>query len=275
MYLNRLEDARATIQEAWAKKLDTPYMHSFAYVLALFGGDRAAMEQQAAWMMGKPGIEDSLMSWQADIAAYSGLQEKSRELSRRAIASAQNAGEKETAAAYQANSSLREALFGNIAQARQQAAAALDLSTGRDVQFEAALVLAMVGDESRAEALANDLNKRYPEDTIVQFKEVPTVRAQLALSRNQPSKAIEDLQAAAPYELGTLSIGAVSYTAYVRGEAYLAAHDGTHAAAEFQKIIDHHSVGMHPIGALARLGIARAYVLEGDQSKPKPLTRIS
>ena len=269
MYLNRLEDARSTIQEAWAKKLDTPYMHSFAYVLALFGGDRAAMEQQAAWMMGKPGIEDSLMSWQADIAAYSGLQETSTELSRRAIASAQNAGEKETAAAYQANSSLREALFGNTAQARQQAGAALDLSTGRDVQFEAALVLAMVGDESRAEALANDLNKRYPEDTIVQFKEVPTVRAQLALSRNQPSKAIEDLQAAAPYELGTLSIGAVSYTAYVRGEAYLAAHDGTHAAAEFQKIIDHHSVGMHPIGARARLGIARAYVLEGDSVKAK------
>jgi tetratricopeptide (TPR) repeat protein len=269
MYLNRLEEARATIEEAWAKKVDTPYLHSFAYVLALFRDDRAVMEQQAAWMMGKAGIEDSLLSWQADIAAYSGLQEKSRELSRRAIASAQNAGEKETAAAYQANSSLREALFGNPAQARQAAGAALQLSTGRDVQFEVALVLAMIGDESRAEALANDLNKRYPEDTIVQFKEVPTVRAQLALSRNQASNAIEDLQAALPYELGTLSIGSTSYTAYVRGEAYLAAHDGSHAAAEFQKIIDHRSSGMHSIGARARLGVARANVLQGNSPKAK------
>jgi len=140
---------------------------------------------------------------------------------------------------------------------------------GKDVQFEAALVLAMIGDEARAHALANDLSKRYPEDTVVQFKELPTVHAQLALSRSQPSKAIEDLQAAAPYEMGTLTIGAVSYAVYVRGQAYLAAHDGSHAAAEFQKIIDHRSVGMHPIGALARLGLARAYSLQGDSVKAK------
>jgi len=267
MYLNRLEEARATIEQGWAKKLDTPYMHIFAYVLALFRVDRATMAQQAAWVMGKPGIEDTLISWQADIAAYSGLQEKSRELSRRAIASAQNAGEKETAAAYQAKSALRETLFGNPAKARQEATAALELSTGRDVQFEAALVLALIGDESRAEALANDLGKRYPEDTLVQFKEVPTLRAQLALNRNQPSKAIEDLQATLPYELGILTTGAVSHPAYVRGEAYLAAHDGSHAAAEFQKIFDH--VWMDPIGARARLGIARAYVLQGDSAKAK------
>jgi tetratricopeptide (TPR) repeat protein len=267
MYLNRLEEARATIEQGWAKKLDTPYMHIFAYVLALFRDDRATMEQQAAWVMGKPGIEDTLISWQADIAAFSGLQDKSRELSRRALASAQNAGEKETAAAYQAKSALREALFGNAAQARQQAAAALELSTGRDVQFEAAFALALVGDQLRAEALANDLNKRYPEDTIVQFKEVPTLRAQLAVNHNQPSKAVEELQAALPYELGTLATGAVSHPAYVRGEAYLAAHDGSHAAAEFQKIVDH--LWMDPIGARARLGIARAYVLQGDSAKAK------
>ena len=267
MYLNRLQEARATIEEGWAKKLDTPYMHIFAYVLALFRDDRAGMEQQAAWVMGKPGIEDTLISWQADIAAFSGLQEKSKELSRRAIASAQNAGEKETAAGYQAKSSLREALFGNPAQARQEAAAALEISTGRDVQFEAALVLALVGDEVRAQALANDLGKRYPEDTIVQFKELPTLRAQLVVNRNQPSKAIEYLQTALPYELGTLATGAVSHPAYVRGEAYLAAHDGSHAASEFQKIVDH--VWMDPIGARARLGIARAYALQGDTVKAK------
>jgi serine/threonine protein kinase/tetratricopeptide (TPR) repeat protein len=267
--LNRPVESQTTIEAAWAKKLDTPYLHILAYVLALFRNDRTVMDQQSAWIMGKPGIEDSLLSWEADIAAYSGLQDKSRELSRRAIASAQHGGEKETAAGYQANSSMREALFGNAVPAHQQAGAALEVSTGKDVQFEAALVLAMIGDEARAHALANDLSKRYPEDTVVQFKELPTVHAQLALSRSQPSKAIEDLQAAAPYEMGTLTIGAVSYAVYVRGQAYLAAHDGSHAAAEFQKIIDHRSVGMHPIGALARLGLARAYSLQGDSVKAK------
>jgi serine/threonine protein kinase/tetratricopeptide (TPR) repeat protein len=269
LFLNRLEEAQATIEAAWAKKLDTSYLHSIAYVLAFFRSDGTGMEQQSAWILGKAGLEDQLLSWEADIAAYSGLQEKSRELSRRAVASAQHAGEKETAASYEANSSLREALFGNPALARQQADAALELSKGRDVQFEAALVLAMTGDDPRAQALLNDLGKLYPEDTIVQFKELPTVRAQLAVNRNQPSKAIEDLQAAAPYETGILAIGIVSYPAYARGEAYLAAHDGSHAATEFQKIIDHRSLGMHSIGALARLGIARAYVLQGDSAKAK------
>jgi serine/threonine protein kinase/tetratricopeptide (TPR) repeat protein len=268
-FLNWPVESQTTIEAAWAKKLDTPYLHILAYVLALFRNDRTVMDQQSAWIMGKPGMEDSLLSWEADIAAYSGLQDKSRELSRRAIASAQQGGEKETAAGYQANSSMREALFGNATPAHQQAGAALVVSTGKDVKFEAALVLAMVGDEARAHALANDLSKRYPEDTIVQFKELPTVHAQLALSRSQPSKAIEDLQAGAPYEMGILTIGAVSYTVYVRGQAYLAAHDGSHAAAEFQKIIDHRSLGMHPIGALARLGLARAYSLQGDSVKAK------
>ena len=137
------------------------------------------------------------------------------------------------------------------------------------MQFEAALVLAMIGDVPRAQALTTDLSRRYPEDTIVQFKELPTLRAQLALSRNRPSQAIEELQAAGPYDLGLLAIGLVSCSAYVRGEVYLATHDGSKAASEFQKIIDHRIVGMHSVGALARLGLARAEVLKGDNGKAK------
>jgi eukaryotic-like serine/threonine-protein kinase len=267
--LDRLEQAQATIEEAWAKKLDTPYLHIFAYVLAFMRDDKAAMQQQEAWVMGKPGMEDALLSWEADVAAYSGLQGRARELSRRAVASAERAGEKDTAAGYEANASLREALFGYPAQARQRVAAALALSTGRDVQFEAAFVLALTGDVARAQDLASDLSRRYPEGTIVQLKELPTLRAQLALNRKDPAKAIEDLQAAAPYELGILTVGIVSYPVYVRGEAYLAAHDGSKAAGEFQKIIDHRSLSLQPIGALARRGLARAYLLQGDTVKAK------
>jgi serine/threonine protein kinase/tetratricopeptide (TPR) repeat protein len=264
LFLDRFNDARSTVEEAWAKNLDTPNLHNFAYVLAVVRNDQGAMEQQAAWSLGKPGIEDGLISWRADIAAFSGFEEKARELSRRAQASAQLAGQRETAANYEANASLREALFGNPAQARRLASSALDLANGRDMQFEAALVLAMIGDAPRAQTLTTDLSRRYPEDTIVQFKELPTLRAQLALGRDRPSQAIEELQAASPYDIGMLAIGSVSYSGYVRGEVYLATHDGSKAAGEFQKIIDHRTVGMHSIGALARLGLARAEVLQGD-----------
>ena len=168
------------------------------------------MAQQVAWSAGKPGVEDVLLAYEADTAAYSGRLEKAREFSRRAVASAERAEEKETAASYEAEAALREALFGNSAEARQRAAAALALSTGRDVQYGAALALALAGDAARAQALADDLAKRFPEDTVVQFNYLPTLHAQLALSRNDASKAIELLQAAAPYELGSRGLVSVS-----------------------------------------------------------------
>jgi predicted Zn-dependent protease len=183
------------------------------------------------------------------------------------VVSAKRAEEPERAAEYEADAALREALFGNPAEARERAADALELSNGWYAQSLAALALALAGDEVRVETLATDLDNRYPEHTIVQSYYLPTVRAQVALSRNDPSRAIEVLQAAAPYELsgsGTL------YPAYVRGESYLAAHQGSEAAAEFQKILDHRGIVTNaPIGALAHLGLARAYALSGDRTKAK------
>ena len=262
--LNRLEETRATAEEAQAKKVDTPVVHFVLYSLAFLKNDPAGMAQQVAWATGKPGVEDNLLSTEADTAAYSGQLGKARELSPRAVASAQHAEEKETAASYEASAALREALFGNPAEARKRVAAALELSTGRDVQYAAALALALIGDAVRAQALADVLSKRYPEDTIVQFMELPNLHAQLALSHNDAPKAIGALQAAEPYELGDL------YPVYVRGEAYLAAHEGSKAAVEFQKIIDHRGIVENsPIGALAHLQLGRAYAMVGDAAKAK------
>jgi eukaryotic-like serine/threonine-protein kinase len=264
--LNRLEEARATIEEAWAKKLDTPYLHILMYLLAFFKDDARGMAPQSAWVKGKSGVEDLLLSIEADMAAYSGQLGKARELSRRAVASAQPADERETAEGYEASAALRETLFGYPAEARKRAAAALELSKGRDVEYQAALALALIGDAPRVRALADDLSKRFPQDTIVQFKELPTLHALLALNRNEPLKAIEALQPATPYELG---IGAGLYPVYVRGEAYLAAREGSKAAGEFQKITDRRSLGLNPVSALAHFGLARAYVLERDTVKAK------
>ena len=267
--LNRLEEARATAEEAQAKKLDSPALHFLLYQLAFLQNDAAGMAQQVAWAAGKPGVEDVLLGNEADTAAYSGRLGEAREFSRRAVASAERAEEKEAAAGYEADAALREALFGNPAEARQRAAAALALSTGRDVQYGAALALALAGDAARAQALADDLGKRFPEDTVVQFNYLPTLRAQLALNHDDASKAIEALQVATPYELGSVSYSAL-YPVYVRGEAYLAAHQGSEAAAEFQKILDHRGIVLNePIGALAHLQIGRAYAMQGDTAKAK------
>ena len=271
LFLNRLEEARTTAEEAQAKNLDSPYLRINLYALAFLQNDAAGMAQQVAWAAGKSGVEDALLEGEADTAAYSGRLAKARGFSRQAVASAERAEEKETAAGYEADAAVREALFGNEAEARQRAAAVLALSTGRDVQYGAALALALAGDAHRAQALADDLGKRFPEDTIVQFNYQPTIHAQLALERNDTSRAIEALQAATPYELGLPGTGSFTpglYPVYVRGDAYLAAHQGIEAAAEFQKILGHHGVVQNgSIGALAHLGLGRAYVLQGDTGK--------
>jgi eukaryotic-like serine/threonine-protein kinase len=275
--LNRLEEARVTAAEAQAKNLDSPFLRFELYRLAFLQSDTAGMAKQVAWSADKPGIEDLLLAYEAETAAYSGRIGNARELSRRAVASAEGAGEKETASRYEADSALREALFGNAAEARERVGAALGLSRGRDVQYEAALALAFGTDAARRQALieklADDLARRFPEDTVVQFNYLPTIRAQLALNRDDPSKAVEALQAAAPYELGSASIrrlGAALYPVYVRAQAYLAVHRGSEAAAEFQKLIDHRGIVVNePIGALAHLGLARAYALSGNTDKAR------
>jgi tRNA A-37 threonylcarbamoyl transferase component Bud32 len=273
MYANRPVEARATAAEAQAKKLDSPALRFYLYQLAFVQNDSAGMAEQVVWSSGKPGVEDVLLFFEAETHAYFGRLAKAREFSRRAVAAAARVEEKETAAGYEAADALREALFGNSADARQHAAAAIKLSTGRDVQFGAALALALAGDTARAQALADGLAKRFPEDTLVQFNYLPTLSAQFALNRANASKAIDALQAAAPYELGLPSTGTLNlalYPVYFRGEALLAAHRGNEAAAEFQKILDRPGVMTNEvIGALAHLGIARADALQGDAARAR------
>jgi eukaryotic-like serine/threonine-protein kinase len=273
LQLNRIEETRATVGEAQAKNFDSPPLHFIQYQVGFLQNDAAEMKRQVAWAVDKPGWDGVLLASQANTAAYSGQLGKAREFSRRAVASAERVQEKETAAGYEAEASLREALFGNAAQARQRAAAALTLSAGRDVQYGAALALALTGDAGRTQAMANELSNRFSDDTVVHFNYLPTIHALVALSRNDSSKAIAALQPTAPYEIGTPGAGTFSpnlYPVYVRAEAYLAGHHGSEAATEFQKILDHRGVVVNaPIGVLAHLGLARAYSLRGDNPKAR------
>jgi eukaryotic-like serine/threonine-protein kinase len=264
LYLNRLDDAKATAQEAQAHNLDSPQMHLKLYLLDFLQHDAAGMAQEAAGLMGKPGYEDHVLYNESDTAAFVGQFAKARGLLRRAAESAQRANEKETAAGYEAEAAMRESLVGNMALAKQQAQAALALSNGRDVAGMSAIALARAGDSTRAAWLAADLNNRFPEDTIAQLSYLPMIHAAASLRSSNTGKAIEMLAAAAPYELG---VGFSLYPVYLRGEACLAAKQGSAAAVEFQKILDHPGVVANEIiGALAHLQLGRAWALSGDTS---------
>jgi tetratricopeptide (TPR) repeat protein len=272
--LNHYDEAKATYAQALERKLHNPFIDRVMYELAFAGNDTAAMAQHAAKVASLPRWEHQMLNMEGDTAAYSGHLKDAREFNRRAMDNAQRAGEKDAPALYSGTSGLREAWFGNTGEARRRAILALNLSTGRDLQYFAALAFAYARDDARAKALADDLDKSYPEDTIVQFNYLPTVRGRLALNRGDSSAAIASLGAAVPYELGGTRAIDLKWTAmfpvFVRGEAYLAAHKGSEAAAEFQKILDHRGLVLNqPIGALAHLGLGRAYVLQGDNVKAK------
>lgn len=266
--LNRLEEARTVSREAEARKLDTPFLRIYMYQLAFLENDPDGMAQEATWFANKPEVEDALLANEAETAAQLGLLQKARELSRLAVTSALNAKKRETAANYEAAAALREALFGYPEEARKRVAAAIELSSGREVEFATGLAMAMAPAASPAAQLADDMAKRFPQNTVVQFNYLPTLRGQLALARKNPKEAIEYLQKAAPYELGLPGDGSFTpalYPVYVRGQAYLAASLGSEATVEFQKILDHRGVVVNePIAALAHLGLARAYAMEGE-----------
>jgi len=278
MALERMADAESTLQRALDRKLEIPDFFVLRYALAFLKGDQAALQRAVAEAQEKPGGEDWMANAAAFVSAYSGHLEEARRMSRRASDLARRLERRDTEALYATDEAVREALFGNGSTARQRAGDALALSKSRDVSYGAAFALALSGDSSRSQTLTEDLAKRFPEDTRFQFIYAPALRALLSLNRRQPSKAVELLQTALPYEMGIPTEGGSEfllgagnlYPAYVRGLAYLAAHQGSEAAAEFQKILDHRGIVVSdPIGSLAHLQLARAYALSGDKAKAK------
>jgi serine/threonine protein kinase/predicted Zn-dependent protease len=263
--LNRLEEADAVFRQAQDRKLEDESLILGRYQLAFLRGDAAQMAQWAA--MVRMGAEDQMLAMQADTAGWQGKLKDAGELTRRAMDSAQHNGAQEAAATYQAWAALRAVETGNGKQARAAAKAALDLSSYQYVRWPAALALARAGDTAGAEKLAAEINKAGPVDTAVQRYWLPTIRAAVALERKDPKQAVELLQVASLVELGC---GGSLLPVYVRGEAYLMLQDGKAAAAEFQKFIDYRGLVVNfPLGALARLGLARAYKLQGDTAKAR------
>jgi tetratricopeptide (TPR) repeat protein len=269
--LNRLDEAEVVYKQAEDRKLEGELLLAGRYLLAFQKGNAVQMAQLLSAGTGKPGTEDLLLASQADTEGWYGKLKNAHDLTRRAMDSAQHNDAKETAAAYQAAAALREVESGNQERARAEADAALKLGPNRDVRALAALALARAGATPAAEKLAAELDKTLPLDTLVQRYWLPTIQAAVALERKDPKRAIELLKVAGTIELGQpTGLAVYLCPVYLRGEAYLMLHDANAAATEFQKFINHRGlVSNFPWGALARLGLARAYAMQGDTAKAR------
>jgi eukaryotic-like serine/threonine-protein kinase len=275
-FLGRFEEAESVLQRASERGLKDRPLLLIGYNIAVLKSDTDQMDRIVALAKGIRGAEHPVANVEALALARSGRLTLARQSSSRAIDLARQAGEREVAVSYQAARAVWEAVCGNAAEGRRNATAALAVSNARDVQYAAGLALALSGDTSRSQPLADDLEKRFPEDTFARFTYVPVLRALSALERGQPTDSVELLQIALHYELavnglnfGRSYLGGL-HSGYVRGEALLAAHRYGEAAAEFQKILDHRGiVGVDPIGALAHLQLGRVFVLSGDTTKAK------
>jgi class 3 adenylate cyclase/tetratricopeptide (TPR) repeat protein len=271
-YLGRLDQAKAAVEQSRAKKLNSPWHSLVLYIVDFLQNDPAAMAQQSAAAMGTPGVEDQMFFLESETAAHDGQFGKARDLTRRAADSARRAQEKETAAEYQGHNSLREALVGMANFAREDARSALADIKGKHGEGFSAIAFALAGDLANANRSIDDLTKRFPQDTVVQTQYLPMARSALALNSGNAAAALDALSAAAPYELGHTNddFTFALYPIYLRGQAYLATKNGAAATGEFQKILNQASiVGNEPIGALAHLGLGRAYALSGDTAKAK------
>ena len=265
--VNRPDQASAVAHQAQSENHDSSTLRLYLYDAAYLQDDSAEMQRQMNWASGEPGVEDAFLDDQSSVLASSGQLQQARELTERATEAAKRADEHETAAGYEINEAQREALFGNDSQARKAAETALSLAQDRDTQYGAGVALALSGDLVRAQAIAAQLEKDYPDDTFVKDLFVPTIRGTAALTANDPDRAINFLDPARAYDLG---VEAGLLPVYIRGLAYLHAGDTPKAVSEFQKIFDHPGVVLNsPIAPLARLQMARAFVAEGNLEKAK------
>jgi eukaryotic-like serine/threonine-protein kinase len=266
--LDRLNDAKAMFEQAIEHKVNNPFLHGNRYGVAFLESDTSEMQRQVADASAKLG-EDVLFSFESDTEAFHGHLAKARDLSKRAADSALRNDSPETAAAWQMDVALRDAEFNNVALSRQETTSALATASTRDVSILAALALARIGDADQAKRMADDLAGRFPLNTVINRYWLPTIYASIEIQRSNPARAVELLQTTAQYELGSplpqFEVGGTLYPVYVRGQSYLLLHQGTAAVGEFQKFLDQRGVAVNcPLAALARLQLARAYVLAGD-----------
>ncbi len=275
VYRNRFPEARAVIQRSLqqglvgAETLDT--WHRVAFLTS----NKSELEQVTTLSQSVNGADDWIAFLNSCEHAYYGRLQQARVFADRAIALARQRGQLERAADYESGVAVREVLYGNSNYALKTAVALNTASMNPAIEYSAAFVRAAVGTIPQAAEAIDDLHRRFPKNTAVHVSYLPVIRAMIATREHDSARAIESLRAAEEYDLGSfgyISMGftGTMYTAWTRGQVYLAANEGQKAVAEFQKIVDHPGlVGEDPIGALAPLQIGRSWANAGDKVKAK------
>ena len=261
--LDRYDEAKAIAEQAIAQNVGSEGIHSVLYDIAFIRGDAAGMQREIAWAAGNQ--EEGYGLFLAAQAEYAlGKMQRAHETVTRAANLLERQGLKEAAANARAGEIVLEAALGNIQEAHQKATEALTSPVDRDTRVTLASALALCGDTNRAQKLIDELAKDSPLDTLLNNLSIPVVRAIIEIQQNNPTRAITLLEAASPYDLTDYG------PMYVRGEAFRRAHEGAKAAAEYQKILDHRGIEpLSPVYALARLGLGRAYALQGQTTKAR------
>ena len=270
--INRLQEAKAMFNQAETRNMNTPLNHTAMYLVAFLERDRAGMDRELTWAQTVPEVGAWMLYFESCTNSYYGRLRIARGFTDRASTAAVAQNQKEVAASYRADAALHDALYGNGELAKQSIQKTLATSVGQDVRAVAALTYALAGERTRAQALADDLGKQFPQNTLVRFNYLPAIRAQIALDENHPDEALELLKPARPYELGQpAQVMLINlYPVYIRGQAYLTRHDGKAALAEFQEILDHPGMSLNePIAALAHLGVARAHAAQGEKDRAR------
>jgi serine/threonine protein kinase/tetratricopeptide (TPR) repeat protein len=264
--LGRYPEAEQIFKEAVAHKADDLFVHISHYLTAIAESDINSAHQEERWFMGKPG-EFTPLRIQADWDAAQGRLQQARTVYARSAESARQADAAEPAAFAFANQALAESFLRNNDRARQSARAALAITKQRAPGSLATLALALTGDRIQALHLMEEISRANPANTLLTKVMSPEIRAAVELNQGRPGKAIEALDGTERFELGNFD----NYRSiYLRGTAYLDSQDGVRAAAEFQKIVDHRGVNAaSPLISLARLGLARAHMLQGDKVKAR------
>jgi eukaryotic-like serine/threonine-protein kinase len=264
MGLNRLDEAKTILNTALERKVGGISAHFLLSLIALAQDDKAALEREDAMIRASTEGESWLLFRDAGLAALHGQIRRSRELYIRTKDADQRLNLKESAVAAVVSQGAVEANYGYTAQAEKTVAAALGMSPGWAPTLGIARTFALIGNDQKASALAREVASRRNEDTRVQSIWVPGIMAILELKHGNPGKALDLLDAAKPYDR------ADSDTLLIRGTAYLKAGRGNEAALEFQKILDQRS--LYPADftlALAQLGLARSYLLQGNSAKAR------
>ena len=265
---NRLDEAARVLQTAESQGLDGEEIHESSYQLAFQRSDIAEMERQVGWAIGKPGIEEYLLTVHSETEAYFGRMRKARELEDQGTESAKRYQATEIAANDQIIAALREVEVGNASLSGQHVRSALSLAPTRNIKLQAALALARSGRSNSARALLKQVESSNPGNTLVKFYWAPAIKASLRIQAGEAKSAISELGVVVPYELSqaaTVNASLYMYPTYIRGQAYMATHNGNAASAEFRKVLEHRGVVQNGLlGALSRLQLARAEVMMGD-----------